>query len=115
MGIRAGREGFCPARGGALDPRDAWDAVRPVLLARRDELRSSLAVAPQTNEPARTLALLIGVSDAVHRSGLNRVRLLEPGASGGLGPVSYTHLRAHETVLDLVCRLLLEKKKTHAS
>src|SRR5665811_2548503 len=30
---------------------------------------------------------------------------------GGEGPVSYTHLRAHETVLDLVCRLLLEKKK----
>ena len=28
--------------------------------------------------------------------------------------VSYTHLRAHETVLDLVCRLLLAKKKhTH--
>ena len=30
---------------------------------------------------------------------------------GGVEPVSYTHLRAHETVLDLVCRLLLEKKK----
>ena len=29
----------------------------------------------------------------------------------GFNPVSYTHLRAHETVLDLVCRLLLEKKK----
>ena len=29
----------------------------------------------------------------------------------GMKPVSYTHLRAHETVLDLVCRLLLEKKK----
>ena len=28
-------------------------------------------------------------------------------------PVSYTHLRAHETVLDLVCRLLLDKKKTN--
>ena len=27
-------------------------------------------------------------------------------------PVSYTHLRANETVLALVCRLLLEKKKT---
>ena len=26
-------------------------------------------------------------------------------------PVSYTNLRAHETVLDLVCRLLLENKK----
>eukprot|EP00657_Telonema_sp_P-1_P001388 TRINITY_DN133_c0_g1_i1.p1 TRINITY_DN133_c0_g1~~TRINITY_DN133_c0_g1_i1.p1 ORF type:complete len:106 (-),score=23.03 TRINITY_DN133_c0_g1_i1:53-370(-) len=30
-------------------------------------------------------------------------------------PVSYTHLRAHETVLDLVCRLLLEKKKKKIS
>ena len=28
-------------------------------------------------------------------------------------PVSYTHLRAHETVLDLVCRLLLEKKNKY--
>ena len=26
-------------------------------------------------------------------------------------PVSYTHLRAHETRSNLVCRLLLEKKK----
>ena len=26
-------------------------------------------------------------------------------------PCLYTHLRAHETVLDLVCRLVLEKKK----
>ena len=30
--------------------------------------------------------------------------------TGGYVAVSYTHLRAHETVLDLVCRLLLEKK-----
>ena len=28
--------------------------------------------------------------------------------------VSYTHLRAHETVLDLVCRLLLEKRRQKA-
>src|SRR5674536_287317 len=47
-----------------------------------------------------------------------RVRslLLDP-ASGGMSPraeapVSYTHLRAHETPEHLVCRLLLEKKKT---
>ena len=33
------------------------------------------------------------------------------GLFGGSEAVSYTHLRAHETVLDLVCRLLLEKKK----
>ena len=30
-----------------------------------------------------------------------------------IAPVSYTHLRAHETVLDLVCRLLLEKTKNN--
>ena len=29
--------------------------------------------------------------------------------------VSYTHLRAHETVLDIVCRLLLEKKKNEST
>src|SRR5664280_3371594 len=34
------------------------------------------------------------------------------GALRESGAVSYTHLRAHETVLDLVCRLLLEKKNT---
>ena len=28
-----------------------------------------------------------------------------------LGPVSYTNTRAHETLLDLVCRPPLEKKK----
>ena len=32
-------------------------------------------------------------------------------AAAGISAVSYTHLRAHETVLDIVCRLLLEKKK----
>ena len=30
-----------------------------------------------------------------------------------LHAVSYTHLRAHETVLDIVCRLLLEKTHAH--
>ena len=38
---------------------------------------------------------------------------ITPGLEQGTildGAVSYTHIRAHETVLDLVCRLLLEKK-----
>ena len=35
-----------------------------------------------------------------------------PAQAAGTIPVSYTHLRAHATVLDLVCRLLLEKTKT---
>ena len=34
-------------------------------------------------------------------------KVLEEGAA----TVSYTHLRAHETKANLVCRLLLEKKK----
>src|SRR5450756_2920503 len=38
---------------------------------------------------------------------------LDPGKCTIYRPVSYTHLRAHETRHELVCRLLLEKKKTH--
>ena len=34
-----------------------------------------------------------------------------PVAINIIDPVSYTHLRAHETGRNLVCRLLLEKKK----
>ena len=38
----------------------------------------------------------------------------EPTLDNSFASVSYTHLRAHETVLDLVCRLLLEKKKNQS-
>ena len=42
---------------------------------------------------------------------LRRFQRTDQGAGEDTGePVSYTHLRAHETVLDLVCRLLLENK-----
>src|SRR5665811_540007 len=46
------------------------------------------------------------------KSARERIRM-PPSGRLPLRPcsVSYTHLRAHETVLDLVCRLLLEKKK----
>src|SRR5665213_1823885 len=37
--------------------------------------------------------------------------ILVPADVKGLKAVSYTHLRAHETGRNLVCRLLLEKKK----
>src|SRR5450759_3928460 len=36
---------------------------------------------------------------------------LHPRLDTMVTPVSYTHLRAHETRHDLVCRLLLEKKR----
>ena len=49
-------------------------------------------------------------ADAV-AGGANAAGRRRTGAHAtGQQPVSYTHLRAHETVLDLVCRLLLEKK-----
>ena len=38
-------------------------------------------------------------------------QLLEKIRDNERGTVSYTHLRAHETKANLVCRLLLEKKK----
>ena len=58
-------------------------------------------------------------ADAIKKSiralaGLDKFLEMEGGLVRWHAPVSYTHLRAHETVLDLVCRLLLEKKKhTH--
>ena len=40
-----------------------------------------------------------------------KMDLYEKILAGEEKPVSYTHLRAHETDSYLVCRLLLEKKK----
>src|SRR5664280_3052071 len=46
------------------------------------------------------------------RIGIWQMRAANPSrismVSSDVEAVSYTHLRAHETVLDLVCRLLLE-------
>jgi len=75
---------FYPNLGGGADPRDAWPVFRQALTEHAEELRAALAVAPQTNEPGRSAPLLAGIFDAVRRSGLERVRLLEPGASAGL-------------------------------
>ena len=57
----------------------------------------------RTDKYLRQLEALLAVLDG-------KSSLIISG-SGEVIAVSYTHLRAHETVLDLVCRLLLEKKK----
>ena len=44
---------------------------------------------------------------------LQVVPFVADASQAKIGAVSYTHLRAHETVLDLVCRLLLEQKNTY--
>src|SRR5680860_1708976 len=43
--------------------------------------------------------------------GVEELHLLSERSGCEINPVSYTHLRAHETASYLVCRLLLEKKK----
>ena len=53
-----------------------------------------------------------GHQEGGRRGGTENVGLI---IGFGIAAVSYTHLRAHETVLDLVCRLLLEKKKNNTS
>src|SRR5450756_2795358 len=63
-----------------------WARRRPTLAGRTRSARKRALMGPR--EPSR---------QATSRTFFN--------------PVSYTHLRAHETRHDLVCRLLLEKKK----
>ena len=65
--------------------------------------------------------LALGVTGTLFKNmyGQSGQLLTVPGIprAGGVDAVmavSYTHLRAHETVLDLVCRLLLEKKNNPA-
>src|SRR5450756_456766 len=48
-----------------------------------------------------------GIDAVVNNAGITRDGLLIKVKDGSV-PVSYTHLRAHETRHDLVCRLLLE-------
>src|SRR5665811_1720849 len=59
---------------------------------------------------AKPLVLVRAAGTMEDESTVDRRRRRKRSPSA-LAPVSYTHLRAHETVLDLVCRLLLEKKK----
>ena len=54
----------------------------------------------------------IGGTSLAHSTDTLDGQMMEGGAVSSMA-VSYTHLRAHETVLDIVCRLLLEKKKKH--
>ena len=64
--------------------------------------------------PAQEAATIVrGVVNIAGRDPRPRCRVLDIVLVDGRIAVSYTHLRAHETVLDLVCRLLLDKKHHH--
>ena len=60
--------------------------------------------------PLSTL-MMAGIRDILLITTSQDAQAFQRLLGDGSEPVSYTHLRAHETVLDLVCRLLLEKKK----
>src|SRR5665811_2503447 len=68
-------------------------------------------LAEHDGSPERTVAAMIEAAVERMYSEIEANRFLEVTYANGDKAVSYTHLRAHETVLDLVCRLLLEKKK----
>ena len=72
--------------------------------------RSSAASDVYKRQAACRIAARVDVGDRRALRALLVERDRAPLRGLQAGPVSYTHLRAHETVLDLVCRLLLEKK-----
>lgn len=75
---------FYPSAGGHGSPEGVWPVAREVIASHVGRLRDALATAPQTNEAGRSAPLVVGLLDAVWRSGFHRVRLLEVGASAGL-------------------------------
>ena len=95
--------------------------INPAYAGSRDALTANLTYrqqwvgfegAPTTqilsvHSPVNGKHIGLGLMVYNDRIGVSR----ETGVMTNYASVSYTHLRAHETVLDLVCRLLLEKKK----
>ena len=59
--------------------------------------------------PSKDVAAECGVSRAAIHQRIQR--MIDMNVIVGSGSVSYKHLRAHETGRNLVCRLMLEKKK----
>ena len=78
----------------------------------RSTLDRSSAASDVYKRQLITCLLLLGVA-SLGVASLSAAEKLKVLLIDGQNTVSYTHLRAHETVLDLVCRLLLEKKKLH--
>src|SRR5450756_3057179 len=76
----------------------------------------------EAENPKKEVSMYINSPGGVVTSGMaiyDTMQFVRPpvstlcvGQAASMGSVSYTHLRAHETRHDLVCRLLLEKKKT---
>src|SRR5450759_5877696 len=93
-----GRTGDATVGDATVEPRYTIEIVNVV---------ASTGIGQEINLKQTTLALEGADYDPERFPGLV-YRTKDPKTAA---PVSYTHLRAHETRHDLVCRLLLEKKK----
>src|SRR5665648_1206667 len=91
---------------GVINPEDKLPSVR--------DLSKQLTVNPNTIQKAYRSLEMQGYIYTVTGLGTFALRPAENKIDEGMvltiKAVSYTHLRAHETRHDLVCRLLLEKK-----
>ena len=77
-----------------------------------DQALQTLEQATSTPELVKATQALCALNDLEAAKPLVKVLgFNNPAVAAVATPVSYTHLRAHETEADLVCRLLLEKKK----
>ncbi len=82
-GDEPGLAAHYPSAGGDDDPDAAWPLVRAVLDRRPSEVTTALSHPLQTNEPARSAALIVGLLEVAAATGLP-LRLLEIGSSAGL-------------------------------
>ncbi len=99
------RDGAAPFRSlGKLSLRPRPYQYVPLLMALR--LPTARLLIADDVGVGKTIEAGLVARELLDRGQIRRIAVLCPPY-----PVSYTHLRAHETVLDLVCRLLLEKKK----
>ena len=81
----------------------AWDVALQIATLRRQAGLSQKQLAERVKTSQQQICRLESPGYEGHSLSMLRRVAREP--------VSYTHLRAHETVLDLVCRLLLATKK----
>src|SRR5450756_711799 len=92
-----------------------YEAYVPDLLIGRNIMLDGDVAADVADAESAIARLNVAATSLIDTEALARILLrAESVASSkieGLEAVSYTHLRAHETRHDLVCRLLLEKKK----
>ena len=94
---------------GHLRDIEADDTVRAVVLTHTSHTScagADLAEGAREGGPAKGVARLV----ALLRQIVELDKPVVAKVEGNVRAVSYTHLRAHETVLDLVCRHLLDKK-----